>query len=396
MRRSHPSSVDPKGLTGLSFDVCSIASTETASTVAGRGRGGAGLRKRRGVASSAEDDDCAGERGGVMGLYSDPFSSMFSPTSSIGGGSLGSLMGPRRAGRSGGSCTSSGPMGPPDARRSHSALIGNKQNSHLRSSNCSGSGGGVQSVRVEISPTGSPVSPVPTSLTAPLAPTMNAFRRCLLMNKGCGPALSGAPLHSSDVAVSSSVVGTASSHLLPADGPSELRDAADSDDVFVAEVVEEHHIFLFDEDDADDVQSSRGRGGRHLHCGGKERRSAISRRGDGQSLLPSAPYTKHNNPHRRAGQAQGSLGAGGLTSLAQAMRRQRRVCRSRYDIEEADEDEDGCEGGAIYYVKVSHSALTPRDGPDDLVAVPQMPLLPSSVATAVVDEELAVLEELML
>lgn len=417
MRRSHPSNLDPKGL--RSFDVCSIASTETASTVAGRGRGRA---KRRGGGPNVtgEEDDCANsvEANGMMALYSDPFSSMFSPTTVNTGGGMGGLMARRPRCSSGavggGIVSSSSAMGPPDARRSHSALIGAKQTNHFRH-------GAVQSVRVEISPTGSPVSPVPPSST--IAPTMNAFRRCLLL-KGRGGIAAGAtlsppPSSTNMIANGSSNTNGRASFCYQADdeatrvgcaaglsrthGGSEALTAnnslqqqqhqyastgASSPMVYQGEVLEEvieeeAHIFVFDNDESDAVDLHQRSAGKHSHCGGKEKRAAVTRRhqGGGSSTSSVTPYVS-TNIHSRP-----------PNPFALSAKRQRKACRSRYLIDEGSDEEDGA---AIYYVQVSHSALTPRDGPDDVLLVPQMPLLPSSVATAVVDAELAVLEDLML
>lgn len=390
MRRSHPSSLDPKALSGLTFDVCSIASTETASTVAGRGRGG--LRKRRGAGGAINEDD----DGASISLYSDPLSSMFSPTSYTGGSS--GLLGNRRTAAS---HISKGAMAmpPPDPRRSHGSLIGSKQGTHARTTS---SHAGVQSVRVEISPTGSPSSPIPPSVTSNIkAPTINAFRRCLMIKGGGGGHITS-PLTGSLPSQPSSgpnslflyegqtaqfqgnghfpqvEVTVTDDTVEVAVGRGDREDYPLNDEEGDMEVETETHIFLFDNDPDDDMAmtiSSSPRG----HTGGKERSTR-----KGLACKAAAPYGKGSS-------ASGS-GSGAL--MASASRRHRRACRSRYDIEEGEDDGDS--GAAIYYVQVGHTALTPRDCPDDVVAVPQMPLLPSSIATAVVDEELAVLEELML
>eukprot|EP00744_Colponema_vietnamica_P005543 GILI01008115.1.p1 GENE.GILI01008115.1~~GILI01008115.1.p1 ORF type:complete len:390 (-),score=53.04 GILI01008115.1:147-1316(-) len=389
MRRSHPSSLDPKGLTGLTFDVCSIASTETASTVAGRGRGRGGLRKRRGGGPISDDDDSTS-----MGLYSDPFSSMFSPTSYVGGSS--GLLGCRKVTQP----KSTTAMAPPDPRRSHGALIGSKQGTHARTPSAHT---GVQSVKVEISPTGSPNSPIPPSVTSGIkAPTINAFRRCLMVKGGGGGAHVASPLIPSPTQQTHSnslfyFEGGQNSHGQQGHFPQvevtftndtvELSlDIEEGEEVSVEgpficlgneddeDGDEETHIFLFDNDPEDHmpiVSSSHG------HAGGKVRSSRKA-----LACKAAAPYAKTSAQ-------QGTMVPPTLSS-----RRQRKACRSRYDIEEGDDNDDN--GAAIYYVQVGHTALTPRDRPDDVMHVPQIPLLPGSVATTAIDEELAGLEELML
>lgn len=333
-----------------------------------------------------------------FGLYSDPLNSMFSPTSYTSGSN--SLLGNRKMSATH-AITGKGAMTmpPPDARRSHGALIGSKQGTHARTA----SAHGVQSVRVEISPTGSPNSPIPPSVTSNIkAPTINAFRRCLMIRGGGGG--SG---HSRHTPSPPPQPYTESNSLFLCNGQSaqfqgdshfsqvEVTFTDNSVEVAVGgghesysmnegegdTEVEETHIFLFDNDPNEDisltVSSSRG------HAGGKERPTKKA-----LACKASAPYVKTSTAIQRDNQSNSAA------ALAVASRRQRRACRSRYDIE--DEDNDGDSGAAIYYVQVGHSALTPRDCPDDVVAVPQMPLLPSSIATAVIDKELAVLEELML